>query len=192
MFINGTLQTPPNITTDNGLTISDITIPAGGNAAFIYPAKVSEYAPLDTEGTITNTVRVTGAQLAAPLTAAHTISTDNKPYLSIVKAICPAHVAENGQITYTFGLQNYGNTATTDDDLVQITDTFTPILSDITITYNGTVLTDASYSYDTTTGVFSTNAGVINIPAATYVQNPTTGVYTLTPGTATVTVTGSI
>lgn len=192
LFINGTLQTTPTITTDNGLTITDITLPAGGNAAFIYQAKVNEYAPLDTEGTITNTVRVTGSQLAAPLTAAHTVSTNNKPYLSIVKGICPAQVAENGQITYTFGLQNYGNTATTDDDLVQITDTFTPILSDITVTYNGTVLPASNYSYDQATGVFSTNAGVINIPAATYVQNPTTGVYTLTPGTATVTVSGSI
>lgn len=192
LFINGTLQAAPTITTDNGLTISDITIPAGGNAAFIYQAKVNAFAPLNTDGTIVNTVRVTGAQLAAPLTASHTISTDDKPYLSIVKGICPAQVAENGRITYTFSLQNYGNTATTDNDLVQITDTFTPILSDITVTYNGTVLTDASYSYDTTTGVFSTNAGVINIPAATYVQDPTTGVYTLTPGTATVTVSGSI
>ena len=84
------------------------------------------------------------------------------------------------------------NTATTDDDLVQITDTFTPILSDISVTYNGTVLPTSNYSYNQTTGVFSTNAGVINIPAATYVQNQTTGAYTLTPGTATVTVTGNI
>lgn len=191
-LINGTLQTTPTITTDTGLTISGISIPAGGNAAFIYQAKVNEFAPLNTDGTIVNTIRVTGAQLAAPLTASHTISTDDKPYLSIVKGICPAQVAENSRITYTFSLQNYGNTATTDDDLVQITDTFTPVLSDITVTYNGTVLTEASYSYDAATGIFSTNAGVINIPAATYVQNPTTGVYTLTPGTATVTVSGSI
>ena len=139
-----------------------------------------------------NTVRVTGAQLAAPLTATHTISTATVPNLSIVKGICPAQIAENGRITYTFSIQNYGNTATTDDDLVQITDTFTPILSDISVTYNGTVLPTSNYSYNQTTGVFSTNAGVINIPAATYVQSQTTGAYTLTPGTATVTVTGNI
>ena len=99
---------------------------------------------------------------------------------------------ENGRITYTFSIQNYGNTATTDDDLVQIRDTFTPILSDISVTYNETVLPTSNYSYDQATGVFSTNAGVINIPAATYVQSQTTGAYTLTPGTATVTVTGNI
>lgn len=192
LLINGTLQAAPTVTTANGITITGISIPAGGNAAFIYQADINDYAPPAAGDTITNTVSITGAQLAAPLTAAHTISTTAAPNLSIVKGICPAQVAENGRITYTFGIQNYGSTATTDDDLVQITDTFAPILSDISVTYNGTVLPTSSYSYDQTTGVFSTNAGAINILAATYVQNPTTGAYTLTPGTATVTVTGNI
>lgn len=166
------------------ITITGVSIPSGGNAAFIYQADINDYAPLAAADNVINTVRVTGAQLAAPLTATHTISTATVPNLSIVKGICPAQIAENGRITYTFSIQNYGNTATTDDDLVQIRDTFTPILSDISVTYNGTVLPTSNYSYDQATGVFSTNAGVINIPAATYVQSQTTGAYTLTPGTA--------
>lgn len=192
LLINGTLQPAPTVTAADGITITGISIPSGGNAAFIYQADINDYAPLAATGNVINTVRVTGAQLAAPLTATHTISTDTVPNLSIVKGICPAQIAENGRITYTFSIQNYGNTATTDDDLVQIRDTFTPILSDISVTYNGTVLPTSNYSYDQVTGVFSTNAGVINIPAATYVQSQTTGAYTLTPGTATVTVTGNI
>ena len=50
-------------------------IPSGGNAAFIYQADINDYAPLAAAGNVINTVRVTGAQLAAPLTATHTIST---------------------------------------------------------------------------------------------------------------------
>lgn len=192
LLINGTLQPAPTVTATDGITITGVSIPSGGNAAFIYQADINDYAPLAAAGNVINTVRVTGAQLAAPLTATHTISTATVPNLSIVKGICPAQIAENGRITYTFSIQNYGNTATTDDDLVQIRDTFTPILSDISVTYNGTVLPTSNYSYDQVTGVFSTNAGVINIPAATYVQSQTTGAYTLTPGTATVTVTGNI
>lgn len=192
LLINGTLQPAPTVTAADGITITGVSIPSGGNAAFIYQADINDYAPLAAAGNVINTVRVTGAQLAAPLTATHTISTATVPKLSIVKGICPAQIAENGRITYTFSIQNYGNTATTDDDLVQIRDTFTPILSDISVTYNGTVLPTSNYSYDQVTGVFSTNAGVINIPAATYVQSQTTGAYTLTPGTATVTVTGNI
>lgn len=192
LFINGTQQTTPTLTVTDGITLTGLTIPAGGNATLIYQALVNDYAPLDTTGTITNTATVSGAQLASPLTASHTLSTTAAPNLSIVKGICPAQVAENGRITYTFGLQNYGNTATSDTDRVQITDTFSPLLSNLSVSYNGTVLPETSYSYDATTGVFSTNPGIINIPAATYVQNPTTGAYTLTPGTATVTVTGNI
>ena len=192
LLINGTLQPAPTVTAADGITITGVSIPSGGNAAFIYQADINDYAPLAATGNVINTVRVTGAQLAAPLTATHTISTATEPNQTIVKGICPAQIAENGRITYTFSIQNYGNTATTDDDLVQIRDTFTPILSDISVTYNGTVLPTSNYSYDQATGVFSTNAGVINIPAATYVQSQTTGAYTLTPGTATVTVTGNI
>lgn len=192
LFINGTQQTSPTVTATNGITLTGLTIPAGGNATLIYQARVNDYAPLDTTGTITNTATVSGAQITTPLTASHTISTNDTPNLSIVKGICPAQIAENGRITYTFGLQNYGNTATSDEDRVQITDTFSPILSNITVAYNGTALPETSYSYDATTGVFSTNPGVINIPAATYVQDAATGVYTLTPGTATVTVSGNI
>lgn len=192
LFINGTQQTTPTLTVTDGITLTGLTIPAGGNATLIYQARVNDYAPLDTTGTITNTATVSGAQLASPLTASHTLSTTAAPNLSIVKGICPVQIAENGRVTYTFGLQNYGNTATSDTDRVQITDTFSPLLSNLSVSYNGTVLPETSYSYDATTGVFSTNPGIINIPAATYVQNPTTGAYTLTPGTATVTVTGNI
>ena len=140
LLINGTLQPAPTVTAADGITITGVSIPSGGNAAFIYQADINDYAPLAAAGNVINTVRVTGAQLAAPLTATHTISTATVPNLSIVKGICPAQIAENGRITYTFSIQNYGNTATTDDDLVQIRDTFTPILSDISVTYNETVL----------------------------------------------------
>ena len=49
-----------------------------------------------------------------------------------------------------------------------------------------------SYTYDETTGAFSTVPGVITVPAATYTQDPVTGAYTATPGTATLVVTGTI
>ena len=117
LLINGTLQPAPTVTAADGITITGVSIPSGGNATFIYQADINDYAPLAATGNVINTVRVTGAQLAAPLTATHTISTATVPNLSIVKGICPAQIAENGRITYTFSIQNYGNTATTDDDL---------------------------------------------------------------------------
>ena len=47
------------------------------------------------------------------------------------------------------------------------------------------------YTYDETTGLFQTVPGQITVPAATFTQS-TTGEYTVTPGIATVTVTGTI
>ena len=75
---------------------------------------------------------------------------------------------------------------------VILRDTFDPLLSDISAALNGTALTTADYTYDTVSGVFATNAGVITVPAATFSQNAMTGEWTVTPGLTTVTVSGTI
>ena len=92
-----------------------------------------------------------------------------------------------------YQLLNSGNTAVLETDNATITDTFDPLLSDISVALNGTALTAGTdYTYDEATGVFTTGNGVISIPAATYTQNPTTGEWTMTPGSSTMTVTGTV
>ena len=77
-------------------------------------------------------------------------------------------------------------------DNVTLTDTFDPILNPITVNFEGTPWsTPADYTYDTTTGVFSTTPGAITVPAATVAQN-TDGTYSVTPGTVTLIVTGTV
>lgn len=191
-FQNGVLQTTPQTVEDDGLAIVGITVPAGGTTTLVYQATVNEYAPLSTQSTITNTVTVSGSQLGTPITASCVLPVRNEPYLTIFKSISPNPVPENGRVTYTFDIQNLGNVGTSANDNVQVLDTFLPILSDITVTYNGATLPATSYSYNENTGVFSTNPGVISVPAATYVQNGTTGAWTVTPGTATLTITGGL
>ena len=53
---------------------------------------------------------MTGGGLAAPVTAEETVGVVSSPTLSITKGLNPTVVAENGQITYTFTIQNTGNT----------------------------------------------------------------------------------
>lgn len=73
-----------------------------------------------------------------------------------------------------------------------VTDTFDPRLSDLTVTLNGTALTaPTQYTYDAATGQFATVAGVITVPAATFTQN-TAGAYSVSPGTSTLTISGTI
>ncbi|MBR7101110.1 MAG: hypothetical protein IKC74_02365, partial [Clostridia bacterium] len=96
-------------------------------------------------------------------------------------------------VNYTFLIQNLGNEETDDDDNVILTDIFDPILTDITVSYNGTTWTEGTeYTYNEATGVFTTTAGAITVPAATYTQDAQTGVWQLTPGSVTLTVTGTI
>lgn len=158
----------------------------------MYEAAVTRYAPLDQEAVITNTATVTGGGLAAPLTAQATLAAAQRADLTVSKAICPATVTGSGQLTYTFVLQNFGNTAATAGDNVILTDTFDPALTGLTVTYNGDAWTEGdNYTYDAATGTFATIAGQITVPAATYTQE-TDGTYTVTPGTTTVTVTGTV
>ena len=102
-------------------------------------------------------------------------------------------MVDNQQITYTFLIQNTGNTAVVATDNAVVTDTFDPILSNLVVSLDGTPWTQGvQYSYAPATGVFTTNPGQILVPAATYTQDSTTGAYSITPGTATLTVIGTV
>ena len=57
---------------------------------------------------------------------------------------------------------------------------------------SASVTPTTDYTYNADTGDFATVAGAITVPAATYTQDPTTGAYSVTPGSAILTVTGTV
>ena len=191
-YVNGVLQAAPTVTAGPPLTVTGLSIPAGGNAVLIYETRVTNVAPLTTGDSITNTATVTGGGLTAPITAQATVETANAADLGITKSLSPVTITENGQITYTFVISNSGNTEAAAADNVVVTDTFNPILRDIAVTYNGTAWTEGTnYTYNAATGVFATLPGQITVPAASYSQNAD-GTFTVTPGTATLAITGTV
>lgn len=191
-YENGVLQPTPTVTATTPLTISGINVPAGGNATIIYEARVNGTAPLDVTGTITNMALISGNGIT-PVTVEETINADIAPTLTISKAISPSTVTENGRITYTFVIQNSGNAEATATDNVVVTDTFNPVLTGLTVTFDGAAWTEGvNYTYDEATGIFATVAGQITVPAATYTQDPTTGNRITTPGVSVLTVSGTI
>ena len=193
LFTNGVPQAAPAVTAGPPLAFTDITVPAGGDVVLVYQAQANAFADPAEGGTINNTVTVTGDGLSAPITATETVGVDVAPLLTITKSITPAQVVDNDRVTYTFVIQNSGNQAVVATDNAMITDTFDPILTGLAVTFDGATWTQGvQYNYNEATGLFTTVAGQILVPAATYVQDPATGAYTATPGIATLVVTGTI
>ena len=193
VFVNGVPQAAPAVTAGPPLAVSGLNIPAGGDLVLVYQARANQFADPAADGTIVNTVTVTGDGITTPITATETVTAASAPELTVSKSISPTQVVDNDRVTYTFVIQNTGNEAVVATDNAVITDTFDPILTDLVVTYDGATWTEGvQYTYDAATGLFATLPGAITVPAATYTQDPVTGAHTLTPGIATLTVTGTI
>ena len=191
-YQNGVLQTAPTVEAGPPLTITGVNVPAGGNATIVYETRLNAYAPLQLEAEITNVVTVSGTCVSG-ITASETVSAVAEPVLSITKSVSPVPVTECGRLTYTFVIQNTGNVPADSTTEVSVTDTFDPVLRNLTVTFNGTAWTaPTNYTYDETTGMFTTVLGEVTVPAATYTQNSETGEWSTNPGVSSLIVTGTI
>lgn len=191
-FVNGALQPEPAVTAGPPLTVTGINLPANGSAVLVYETQVTAFAPLAPESSITNTATVTGGGVSVPLTASATVESLDAPELSVSKALSPAVVQANGQITYSFEITNSGNTEAGAQDHVVLSDTFDPILTGLQVSLDGTAWTAGTqYSYDEATGLFQSADGAIAVPAASCTQNED-GTWALIPGKVTLVITGTL
>ena len=190
-FINGTQQGSVSVTAGPPLVFTGISVPAGGTSTLIYNAAANEYAPLGAGASVNNTATVTGAALTAPATATAEVNADTAPELTLKKNLYPLTVAVGGTLTYTFTIENGGGAAEATDEII-LSDVFDPALTGITATLDGAALAGTDYSYSAETGAFTVNPGTITVPAATYTQDPVTGVWSTVPGTAVLTVSGTV
>ena len=190
-YIDGVLQPAPTVTGASPLVITGINVNAGGNTIIAYEATANSFAPLGQDGTVTNTATVSGSGIT-PIDATEVINANLAPDISITKSISPVPVSPNGIVTYTFVIENSGNTALVATDNAVITDIFDPELTGITVTFNGTPWQEGvNYTYNDLTGEFATVASEVTVDAATYTQSPS-GAWSVAPGTSTLVVTGNI
>ena len=193
LFINGVLQPAPATVAGPPLVVSGITLPADSDMVLVYSATVNAYAPIGVTDNIVNTATITGNGIPTPIEVIETVTPVSEPQLRITKSLEPVPVAENGTLTYRFVIENFGNVAATAADNVALSDLFDPILTGITVNLDGVTWTEGTqYTYNEATGQFNTVPGQITVPAATYDQDATTGVWTVTPGTTVLTVSGTI
>lgn len=193
-FINGVPQAvSPAVNAGPPLSIGTFSVPAGGNVILIYEATVNQFASPAIGAAITNTATLSGGGIVTPVVAEETVNAEAAAQLNIFKSLSPATVVENGLLTYTFLIENTGNTDAAATDNIVVTDLFNPILESISVTFNGVPWTEGvQYTYNEATGLFTTTAGAITVPAADYVQDAATGQWTITPGTATLVVSGTV
>ena len=191
-YVNGVLQPSPAVTAGPPLQITGITVPGGGSMILVYDVVTTEFAPLACGDSIVNTATLSGGNLSGPLHASAETTPDCSVNLSVSKFVSPSVVTEDGQLTYTFVIANYGSTPAEVGDGVVVADTFDPVLRDIAVTLDGETMPQNQYAYSTATGIFATNAGAIVVPGAVCMQEKDTGVWTTTPGTVTLTVSGTI
>lgn len=193
LLINGqdvSAQLGVDTTTVGSLIFTIPTIPAGTTANIIYKAQVNNYAPLAIDSTIVNTSTFESNSECADTTASATVSVANIANISIIKQMCPNPVICGDTITYTIKIYNYGNTAA---ENVVLTDDFNPAPANITVSRDGVLLLGTDYTYvDGTLTVPSATATPVTVPAATFVQDPVTGIVSITPGVVEYTITGTI
>lgn len=191
-YVNGTAQPAPAVTPGPPLTVTGINVPAGGNVTVVYEAAVNEYAPIASGAELTNAAVITGGGIT-PITVSDTVEVETVPLLTITKSVSPVPVTENGTLTYTFLIQNMGNAPADAATGVVVTDSFDPLLSGLAVSFNGTAWTEAvNYTYDETTGSFTSNTGQITVPAATYEQDAATGAWVVSPGVSTLVISGTV
>lgn len=191
-YVNGTAQPTPAVTPGPPLTVTGINVPAGGNVTVVYEAAVNEYAPIASGAELTNVAVITGGGIT-PITVSDTVEVESNPLLTITKSVSPVPVTENGTLTYTFLIQNMGNAPADAATGVVVTDSFDPLLSGLAVSFNGTAWTETvNYTYDETTGFFTSNTGQITVPEATYEQDAVTGAWIVSPGVSTLVISGTV
>ena len=192
-FLDGVLQAAPSVDAGAPLVIEGIRVNAESSTLVIYQAQVNEFAPLDGDGEILNTATISGCGLCDDVVVSETVTTADSPVLSLLKEVTPCRVMCDGQVAYTLTVSNSGNEAADAEDDLIIRDTFQPVLSDLLVTFNGTPWVEGThYTYNQTSGEFATVAGQVTVPAATFTQDPVTGVITTVPGSAVLSITGTI
>lgn len=193
LLINGqdvSAQLGVNTETQGSLIFTLPTIPAGATANIIYKAQVNDFAPLAIDSSIVNVSTFESSSECADTTASATVSVANAANISIIKQMCPNPVICGDTLTYSIKIYNYGNTAA---ENVVLTDDFNPAPSNITVSRDGTLLLGSDYTYaDGTLTVPSSTAASITVPAASFTQDATTGVISITPSVVEYTITGTV
>ena len=194
LLINGqdsSAQLTVDASSASDVIFSFPTLASGATANIIYKVTINEFAPLEVGSFITNTATLESSSDCADATASATVNVSEGANVSVFKQMCPNPVVCGDIVTYTIRIFNYGNIAA---ENVELTDSFNPAPTNITVVRNGVVLAATEYDYQN--GTLSVPApndpNTITVPPATFSRDVTTGEVTVTPGMVEYVITGTI
>ncbi len=195
LFINGIEDDGLTVAeSSNGVIFEISEIPQNGTAQIIYIARVNNYACYNAGSSITNTASIdNGCNCVCDeaTTAGATVTACEYADLQIVKGVSPASITCDERITYSFILNNYGNIPATE---IVLHDNFEPKLKNLVVAVNGQVI--PNYEYDYVCGSLTLPSEdseySIEIPSAVCTRDEATGIVTTEPGSALITVSGTL
>ena len=121
---------------------------------------------------------------------AATVSAEAYGDLRVIKSVCPNPVVCGEQINYIIDLYNYGNNEVGN---VVLSDTFDPLLTDLNVSVDGSVIPASQYDYINGTLTLPNRSGSeITVPAASFTRNGQSGAVNINPGHVRITLSGSI
>lgn len=165
--------------------------PAYSNILLIYSTTVNNKAPHSEKSSIINTSSITSNEISKPVLCSKEIFVTNKADINIVKYMYPNPALPGELITYNFTIYNYGNTEATN---VKLNDVLLPAPNNLNISINSKNLSRKDYSYiGGTLNIPSYDSDFsISIPPAKFLQDSTTGIFTTNPGVINIVASGKI
>lgn len=186
LYVNGNIDNRLGVQVDHHQVIFTIpTLSPQANALIIYRAKPNAYAPLACHSTITNAASWQADTVNEMISDHVSVQVASEADVQVIKTMYPNPITAGSAVTYTFHLSNSGNIPAQD---IVLKDNFTPPLTDITVTFNHEILPSTGYTYED--GVLCIENRLF-VPAATYTRE-NDGIITTIPGTAIITVSGTI
>lgn len=175
------------------ITLQGFSLPPHCTALLLYEVCVNAAAPMEAGATIKSTSTASACGLIEPVSASSTVCAAACPQLVLFKSLSPKTISPGEKLTYTFVIQNIGAAPTSPEENLTISDVFDPVLSDIEVYYNDTPWQiGTSFTYNAKSGLFTTLPNAIFVPAASFVRSHTTGASAMTPGVATIRITGTV
>lgn len=164
---------------------------AYSNILLIYSATVNNKAPLSKKSSIINTSSITSSEISKPILCSKEIFAAEKADINIVKYMYPNPALPGELVTYNFTIYNYGNAEATN---VKLNDILLPAPNNLNVSVNSKNLSRKDYSYiNGTLNIPSYDSDFsVSIPPAQFLQDSTTGIFTTNPGVVNIIVSGKV